>query len=100
MLQDKEALQQQLYSNKLQISALQSKLDETRHRFPDPSSDPNLSEQLKTLQRDLQSKEEQVRVLNHCCRIFLNSINLREIYIFCVCFFVCRWRFCWSEWMC
>ncbi|XP_053494141.1 pericentrin isoform X2 [Ictalurus furcatus] len=61
--QDKEALQQQLYSNKLQISALQSKLDETRHRFPDPSADPNLREQLETLQQDLQNKEEQVQVL-------------------------------------
>lgn len=58
--QDKEALQQQQYANKLQISALQSKLDETRHRFPDMIPDPNLREQLEATQQDLQTKEQQV----------------------------------------
>lgn len=60
--QDKEALQQQQYANKLQISALQSKLDETRHRFPDMTPDPNLLEQLEATQQDLQTKEQQVCV--------------------------------------
>ncbi|MCJ8730090.1 hypothetical protein PDJAM_G00113640 [Pangasius djambal] len=76
--QDKEALQQQLYSNKLQISALQSKLDETRHRFPDPSADPNLREQLETLQRDLQNKEEQVEVLLERVEALEKSLAVKE----------------------
>lgn len=53
-------MQQQQYANKLQISALQSKLDETRHRFPDMTPDPNLREQLEATQQDLQTKEQQV----------------------------------------
>ncbi|TRY82084.1 hypothetical protein DNTS_013476 [Danionella cerebrum] len=57
---DKEALQQQLYSNKLQISALQSKLDETRHRLPDVSPLPNVLEQLEATKQDLQAKEQQL----------------------------------------
>ncbi|XP_060774688.1 pericentrin isoform X2 [Neoarius graeffei] len=76
--QDKEALQQQLYSNKLQISALQSKLDETRHRFPDPSADPNLREQLETLQHDLQKKEEQVEVLLERVEALEKSLAVKE----------------------
>ncbi|KAF4080235.1 hypothetical protein AMELA_G00168080 [Ameiurus melas] len=76
--QDKEALQQQLYSNKLQISALQSKLDETRHRFPDPSADPNLREQLETLRQDLQNKEEQVEVLLEQMEALEKSLAAKE----------------------
>ncbi|KAK3575590.1 hypothetical protein QTP86_030993 [Hemibagrus guttatus] len=76
--QDKEALQQQLYSNKLQISALQSKLDETRHRFPDPSADPNLREQLEMLQQDLQNKEEQVEVLLERVEVLEKSLAVKE----------------------
>ncbi|KAL6455980.1 hypothetical protein MHYP_G00358310 [Metynnis hypsauchen] len=76
--QDKEALQQQLYSNKLQISALQSKLDETRHRFPDPTADPSLREQLETLQQDLQSKEEQVEVLLERVEELEKALAVRE----------------------
>ncbi|XP_046730738.1 pericentrin isoform X2 [Silurus meridionalis] len=76
--QDKEALQQQLYSNKLQISALQSKLDETRHRFPDPIADPNLGEQLEMLQRELQSKEEQVEVLLERVEALEKSLAVKE----------------------
>ncbi|XP_051985694.1 pericentrin [Xyrauchen texanus] len=64
LTQDKEALQQQQYANKLQISALQSKLDETRHRLPDVTSDPNLREQLEATQHDLQTKEQQVELLS------------------------------------
>ncbi|KAI4902380.1 hypothetical protein NFI96_018847, partial [Prochilodus magdalenae] len=76
--QDKEALQQQLYSNKLQISALQSKLDETRHRFPDPTADPSLREQLEMLQQDLQNKEEQVEVLLERVEELEKALAVRE----------------------
>ncbi|TTH38804.1 Pericentrin [Bagarius yarrelli] len=76
--QDKEALQQQLYSNKLQISALQSKLDETRHRYPDPGADPNLRERLETLQQDLQNKEEQVEVLLERVEVLEKALAVKE----------------------
>ncbi|MGH0128303.1 UNVERIFIED_CONTAM: hypothetical protein FKN15_001277 [Acipenser sinensis] len=62
-LQDKEALQQQQYSNRLQISALQSKLDETRHRFPENSSDQVLKEQLEAEREALLNKEKEVEIL-------------------------------------
>ncbi|XP_058889407.1 pericentrin-like [Acipenser ruthenus] len=63
-LQDKEALQQQQYSNRLQISALQSKLDETRHRFPENSSDQVLKEQLEAEREALLNKEKEVEILH------------------------------------
>ncbi|CAN0125420.1 unnamed protein product [Bubo scandiacus] len=62
--QDKEALQQQQYNNLIQISALQSKLDEARHRVPaDSSSAPVLKEQLQAEQEALQTKEREVASL-------------------------------------
>ncbi|XP_074002021.1 pericentrin [Numenius arquata] len=62
--QDKEALQQQQYNNLIQISALQSKLDEARHRVPaDGSSDPGLKEQLQAEQEALQGKEREIASL-------------------------------------
>ncbi|XP_065096299.1 pericentrin isoform X2 [Paramisgurnus dabryanus] len=64
LTEDKEALQQQQYAYKLQISALQSKLDETRHRFPDVTHDSNLQEQLEATQQDLQTKEQQLELLS------------------------------------
>ncbi|XP_042179861.1 pericentrin-like isoform X7 [Oncorhynchus tshawytscha] len=68
LTQDKESLQQQQLSNRLQISALQSKLDETRHRYRDNNAstpDPIqlLRDTLDTAQQDLQDKEQQVCVL-------------------------------------
>ncbi|XP_077775041.1 pericentrin isoform X2 [Podarcis muralis] len=58
--QDKEALQQQQYDNLIQISTLQSKLDEIRHRVPrEDSLDHTLMEQLKT-QEELLSKNRNV----------------------------------------
>ncbi|XP_028810114.1 pericentrin isoform X3 [Denticeps clupeoides] len=63
LMQDKEALQQQLYADKLQISALQSKLDESRHWFSDKASDQSFQEQLNLTQQELQKKEEQVELL-------------------------------------
>ncbi|XP_053926397.1 pericentrin isoform X3 [Cuculus canorus] len=62
--QDKEALQQQQYNNLIQISALQSKLDEARHRVPaDGGSAPVLKEQLQAEQKALQSKEREIASL-------------------------------------
>uniref|UniRef100_A0A4W5QWV3 Pericentrin/AKAP-450 centrosomal targeting domain-containing protein n=1 Tax=Hucho hucho TaxID=62062 RepID=A0A4W5QWV3_9TELE len=66
LTQDKESLQQQQFSSRLQISALQSKLDETRHRYNNAStSDPIqlLRDTLDTAQQDLQDKGQQVCVL-------------------------------------
>ncbi|XP_053327936.1 pericentrin [Spea bombifrons] len=84
--QDKEALQQQQYNSVLQISALQSKLDETRHRVPtegDPDSAireelqaerealhrkekeaDNLAEQLEQFRGELVNKTEEALQLN------------------------------------
>ncbi|XP_014747204.1 PREDICTED: pericentrin isoform X5 [Sturnus vulgaris] len=62
--QDKEALQQQQYNNLIQISALQSKVDEARHRVPvDGSSAPVLKEQLQAEQEALQAKEREIASL-------------------------------------
>ncbi|XP_009319102.1 PREDICTED: pericentrin [Pygoscelis adeliae] len=62
--EDKEALQQQQYNNLIQISALQSKLDEARHRVPaDSSSAPVLKEQLQAEQEALQTKEREIASL-------------------------------------
>lgn len=70
IFQDKEALQQQQYNNLIQISALQSKLDEARHRVPvDGSSAPVLKEQLQAEQEALQAKEREVRALGESCRL-------------------------------
>ncbi|KAK2888943.1 hypothetical protein Q8A67_014318 [Cirrhinus molitorella] len=78
LTQDKEALQQQQYANKLQISALQSKLDETRHRFPDMTPDPNLQEQLEATQQDLQTKEQQVELLSERISEIEKDLVVRE----------------------
>nr|XP_015214701.1 PREDICTED: pericentrin isoform X2 [Lepisosteus oculatus] len=64
LLQDKDALQQQQYTNRMQISALQSKLDETRHRFPESNVDQVLKEQLEAGQEALIGKEKQIEALN------------------------------------
>uniref|UniRef100_A0A3Q1FSN0 Pericentrin n=1 Tax=Acanthochromis polyacanthus TaxID=80966 RepID=A0A3Q1FSN0_9TELE len=62
LTQDKQALEQQQLSNRLQISALQSKLDETRHGYHDNVHDPTqeLRNALDTAQQTLQSKEQEV----------------------------------------
>ncbi|KAK7154978.1 hypothetical protein R3I93_009814 [Phoxinus phoxinus] len=78
LTQDKEALQQQQYANKLQISALQSKLDETRHRFPDMTPDPNLREQLEATQQDLQTKEQQMELLSERVSELEKDVVVRE----------------------
>ncbi|KAM8806624.1 pericentrin [Eudromia elegans] len=62
--QDKEALQQQQYNNLIQISALQSKLDEARHRVPtEGSSDQALKEQLQAEQEALERKDREIASL-------------------------------------
>ncbi|XP_029316030.1 LOW QUALITY PROTEIN: pericentrin [Cottoperca gobio] len=65
--QDKQALEQQQLSNRLQISALQSKVDETRHCYHDNTRDPTqeLADALDVAQQSLQSKEQEV------CKIVL-----------------------------
>ncbi|XP_021254414.1 pericentrin isoform X8 [Numida meleagris] len=62
--QDKEALQQQQYNNLIQISALQSKLDEVRHGVPvEGTSDQGLKGQLQAEQEALERKEGEVASL-------------------------------------
>ncbi|KAM9235869.1 LOW QUALITY PROTEIN: pericentrin [Leptosomus discolor] len=62
--QDKEALQQQQYNNLIQISALQSKLDEARHRvLADSSFAPVLKEQLQAEQEVVQMREREIASL-------------------------------------
>ncbi|XP_041056614.1 pericentrin isoform X4 [Carcharodon carcharias] len=62
--QDKESLQQQQYNNLMQISALQSKLDEARHRIPvEGFSDQTLKEQLQNERQALQTKEDEIQSL-------------------------------------
>ncbi|XP_044159306.1 pericentrin isoform X1 [Bufo gargarizans] len=64
IIQDKEALQQQQYNNVLQISALQSKLDETRHRVPVEGEPDNLLKQELQAEREaLQRKEREAESL-------------------------------------
>ncbi|KAJ8367066.1 hypothetical protein AAFF_G00333400, partial [Aldrovandia affinis] len=63
LLQDKEALQQQQFAHRLQISALQSKLDESRHVFPESSAEHTLKEQLQAVRQTLLYKEKEVGVL-------------------------------------
>ncbi|CAH2306341.1 Hypothetical predicted protein [Pelobates cultripes] len=64
LLQDKEALQQQQYNNVLQISALQSKLDEARHRVPvEGDPDSILKEELQAEREALHRKEKEAESL-------------------------------------
>ncbi|XP_078537558.1 pericentrin isoform X2 [Lissotriton helveticus] len=64
LLQDKDSLQKQQYSNAMQISALQSKLDEARHRFPvEIDTSHGLKEQLQAEHEALLIKEKEVESL-------------------------------------
>ncbi|XP_077396087.1 pericentrin isoform X2 [Festucalex cinctus] len=65
LTQDKQALEQQQLSNRLQISALQSKLDEMRHCYHDNTREPTqeLRDALDAAQQSLQTKEQEVDVL-------------------------------------
>lgn len=55
-------MEQQQLSYRLQISALQSKLDETKHCYNDHTRDPtqDLRSALDTTQQNLLSKEQEV----------------------------------------
>ena len=55
-------MEQQQLASRLQISALQSKLDETRHCYHDNTRDPTqeLRDALNAAQESLQSKEQEV----------------------------------------
>ncbi|XP_061553374.1 pericentrin isoform X3 [Phycodurus eques] len=65
LTQDKQALEQQHLSNRLQISALQSRLDETRHCYHDNMREPTqeLRDALDAAQQSLQHKEQEAEVL-------------------------------------
>ncbi|XP_066431819.1 pericentrin isoform X2 [Eleutherodactylus coqui] len=64
LVEDKEALQQQQYNNVLQISALQSKLDEARHRLPlDGEPDHLLKQELQAEREVLLRKEKEAESL-------------------------------------
>ncbi|XP_016155235.1 PREDICTED: pericentrin [Ficedula albicollis] len=77
--QDKEALQQQQYNNLIQISALQSKLDEARHRVPvDGSSAPVLKEQLQAEQEALQAKEREIASLLDQVEQYKENLNKKD----------------------
>ncbi|XP_073489796.1 pericentrin isoform X2 [Aquarana catesbeiana] len=76
LLQDKEALQQQQYNNALQISALQSKLDETRHRLPvEGDPDSLLKKELQAEREALQRKEKEAESLAEQLELFKEELT-------------------------
>ncbi|KAM9305648.1 pericentrin [Gastrophryne carolinensis] len=76
LLQDKEALQQQQYNNVLQISALQSKLDEARHRLPgDGEPDALIKRELQAEREALQRKEKEVESLVEQLEFFREELT-------------------------
>ncbi|XP_030575002.1 pericentrin isoform X2 [Archocentrus centrarchus] len=81
LTQDKQALEQQQLSSRLQISALQSKLDETRHCYHDNGRDPTqeLKDALDTAQQSLQRKEQEVEVLLGQLETVQRDLNIKEV---------------------
>ncbi|KAJ0009105.1 hypothetical protein NQD34_016520 [Periophthalmus magnuspinnatus] len=81
LTQDKQALEQQQLSNRLQISALQSKLDETRHCYLKNSHEPTqeLREALDTAQQNLDSKEQEVEVLLGQLETVQRDLGIKEV---------------------
>ncbi|KAF7667502.1 hypothetical protein LDENG_00056390 [Lucifuga dentata] len=81
LIQDKQALEQQQLSNRLQISALQSKLDETRHCYHDNTPDPTqqLRDALDTAQYSLQNKEQEVEVLLGQLENVQRDLSIKEV---------------------
>ncbi|XP_078031283.1 pericentrin isoform X3 [Epinephelus lanceolatus] len=81
LTQDKQALEQQHLSNRLQISALQSKLDETRHCYRDNTRDPTqeLSDALDAAQQSLQSKEQEVEYLLGQLETVQRDLSIKEV---------------------
>ncbi|XP_034015360.1 pericentrin isoform X1 [Thalassophryne amazonica] len=80
-MQDKQALEQQQLANRLQISALQSKLDETRHCYHDNTHDPTqeLRDALNSAQQNLQSKEQEIEVLLGQLDHVQKDLNIKEV---------------------
>ncbi|XP_038642500.1 pericentrin isoform X2 [Scyliorhinus canicula] len=79
LTQDKESLQQQQYNNLMQISALQSKLDEARHRVPvEGFSDQSLKEQLLNERQALQTKEDEIQSLEEQLDQFRENLMNRN----------------------
>ncbi|XP_062295952.1 pericentrin isoform X3 [Scomber scombrus] len=81
LTQDKQALEQQQLSSRLQISALQSKLDETRHCYLDNARDPTqeLRDALDTAQQSLQSKEQEVEGLFSQLENVQRDLSIKEV---------------------
>ncbi|XP_053191638.1 pericentrin [Scomber japonicus] len=81
LTQDKQALEQQQLSSRLQISALQSKLDETRHCYLDNARDPTqeLRDALDTAQQSLQGKEQEVEGLFSQLENVQRDLSIKEV---------------------
>ncbi|KAM8833844.1 pericentrin [Synchiropus picturatus] len=81
LTQDKQALEQQQLANRLQISALQSKLDETRHCYHDNTHDPTLElrDALDSARQSLQSKEQQVEILTTQLESLQSDLSIKEV---------------------
>ncbi|XP_071063370.1 pericentrin isoform X2 [Pseudochaenichthys georgianus] len=79
--QDKQALEQQQLSNRLQISALQSKVDETRHCYHDNQREPTqeLSDALDLAQQSLRSKEQEVEAVVGQLETLQSELGLKEV---------------------
>ncbi|XP_036065913.1 pericentrin isoform X4 [Oryzias melastigma] len=79
--QDKLILEQQQLSSRLQISALQSKLDETRHCYHDNAHDPTheLRDALDTAQQKLHSKEQEADILLDQLETVQKDLSLKEV---------------------
>ncbi|XP_061824099.2 pericentrin isoform X2 [Nerophis lumbriciformis] len=81
LTQDKQALEQQQLTNKLQISALQSKLDETRHCYHENTREPTqeLRDTLDAAQENLQSKEQEVEILLGQLDNVQRDLSIKEV---------------------
>ncbi|XP_060938561.1 pericentrin [Limanda limanda] len=81
LTQDKQALEQQQLSSRLQISALQSKLDDMRHCYHDNTRDPTqeLRDALDTAQQSLQTKEQEVEVLLGQLENVHRDLTIKEV---------------------
>ncbi|XP_061752105.1 pericentrin isoform X3 [Nerophis ophidion] len=81
LTQDKQALEQQQLTNRLQISALQSKLDERRHCYHENTREPTqeLRDALDAAQENLQSKEQEVEILLGQLDSVQRDLSIKEV---------------------
>ncbi|CAN9502418.1 unnamed protein product [Ophioblennius macclurei] len=81
LTQDKQALEQQQLSNRLQISALQSKVDETRHSYHENVRDPTqeLRDAVDAAQQSLQIKEQEFDVLLGQLEKVQSDLSIKEV---------------------